>query len=200
MAHQAAREQQEAQRRVREHRAIEQWKAEKTLKDKQAEEQRVKEEQAMEELKAEKQRKCNAAFLAWKREKESASKENTANFAPHSHRWIDIVSPVLRAPNAGPPKRGKAKQPPQELLSPPHLYKDYCMYEEMAPNYKVKYPSQVASGGVGLCLNSFETRLCPPPPEPKAKHVPISGLQPKKRATTATSKRASSSLVSKSKQ
>ncbi|ORY40134.1 hypothetical protein BCR33DRAFT_787691 [Rhizoclosmatium globosum] len=184
---QLVQQHQEQQRKEREKEAIRRWKLEKVRKDKEAEERREREAAEEEERKRQREKLGNEAFEAWRKEKEknggslkgNLNLYNTGPFAAHSHRWLDIVPPSGSHKHQ---RLSKAQQSQlHELLSPPNLYKDYVLYETMAPNYKIKYPSQVASGGVGLCLSSFETNLIPPPPQPQApKPSPVIKKPPKK--------------------
>ncbi|KAJ3290296.1 hypothetical protein HDU79_003398 [Rhizoclosmatium sp. JEL0117] len=184
---QLVQQHQEQQRKEREKEAIRRWKLEKVRKDKEAEERREREAAEEEERKRQREKLGNEAFEAWRKEKEknggslkgNLNLYNTGPFAAHSHRWLDIVPPSGSHKHQ---RLSKAQQSQlHELLSPPNLYKDYVLYETMAPNYKIKYPSQVASGGVGLCLSSFETNLIPPPPQPPApKPSPVIKKPPRK--------------------
>ncbi|KAJ3031219.1 UNVERIFIED_CONTAM: hypothetical protein HDU68_005825 [Siphonaria sp. JEL0065] len=213
---QLIRQHQEAQRKDRERAAIARWNADKAAALKAAEEAALKSAEEIRIRNDEKRRQCSAAFDQWRRTKQEQltkqtqaaqqhhphnnnnnNNNKTMPFVAHSHRWIDIVSPTMSHTHQHlhQKKKSTTNNHPQELLSPPNLYKDYSMYEKMAPNYKIKYPSQVASGGVGLCLNIFETKLCPPPPPPPPTKPPISAPNPR----TSTVKRSTVSSCAKRK-
>ncbi|KAI8612177.1 hypothetical protein BC830DRAFT_1171291 [Chytriomyces sp. MP71] len=144
--------------------ALEQWQHEKQEEEARQRALELERQQQREQEERAKQERAKEAFKAWR---ERVDKEAHTNptpktpFASHSHRWIDIMPTAAHlvgsAHLAEQPKKNKLGYPHSklEVLSPPNLYKDYSLYQTMAPSYIIKYPSQVASGGVGLSLSYF---------------------------------------------
>ncbi|KAJ3237252.1 hypothetical protein HDU81_009758, partial [Chytriomyces hyalinus] len=142
---------------------------------------RVENEQAecalQQQKEREKREQAKIAFKNWRTRVEQEEKSAAAHapnqpFAKHTNRWIDI--PVEHAP---PPPKSKTAylHPSKELpiLAPHNLYKDYSLYQQMAPSYLIKYPTQVASGGVGLSLHQFDVPCSKSSTsEPKNEHPP----------------------------
>ncbi|KAI8841057.1 hypothetical protein BJ741DRAFT_705856 [Chytriomyces cf. hyalinus JEL632] len=170
--------------------ALKRWSQDKLEENR----KRVEKEQAERALQQQKERQkreqAKTAFKNWRKrveqeEKDTAGHSSNIPFAKHTNRWIDI--PVDHVPN--PPKSKTAylhnsKELP--ILAPHNLYKDYSLYQQMAPSYLIKYPTQVASGGVGLSLNQFDVPCSnPSPAELKNEHPP---QNPRLRARTASVK------------
>ncbi|KAJ3126072.1 hypothetical protein HK100_010449 [Physocladia obscura] len=177
-------QQQESLRRKRQQEAIRKWQVEKDLEKAKLESLQDAQKREQEKINEEKRRQSEDAFNKWAQEKlkqqQQQQQEQNKNifnpFVAHLQRWID-VNPTIVKYNEHIDKQARRKSrnpPPQELLSPPHLYRDFPLYQSSAPNYIIKYPSQVASGGVGLSLAMFDNKTntqSVPPPAPREPQV-----------------------------
>ncbi|KAJ3242005.1 hypothetical protein HDU81_008877 [Chytriomyces hyalinus] len=170
--------------------ALKRWSHDKLEENRRRAEKEQAERALQQQKERQKREQAKIAFQNWRKRVEQEEKYSAAHapnqpFAKHTNRWIDI--PVEHAP---PPPKSKTAylHPSKELpiLAPHNLYKDYSLYQQMAPSYLIKYPTQVASGGVGLSLNQFDVPCSnSSPSEPKNEHP---AQNPRLRARTTSVK------------
>ncbi|TPX66831.1 hypothetical protein SpCBS45565_g04218 [Spizellomyces sp. 'palustris'] len=118
----------------------------------------IREERERQEDEQKRREMGQQAFEEWKKgkiemdkrrraEMDQMKRENIRPVCTHRNAWTDIAALPDRARPSVPRKQGQSSS---IILSPPHLYNDYNLYAEKAPNYLRKYRILVASAGMDL--------------------------------------------------
>ncbi|KAJ3057272.1 hypothetical protein HK097_009931 [Rhizophlyctis rosea] len=141
---------------------LKEWARGKREKEKEERMERENKERERYLLERARKAKGDAAFKDWVRNVRwrGEGTDREAQWVP-KQAWVDVV-PKQEADSVGQSKilGSKMKTPRKAgVLSPPHLYREYELYERLAPEYLRKYRILVASGGMGMHHVSKETNI-----------------------------------------
>ncbi|KNC97365.1 uncharacterized protein SPPG_07292 [Spizellomyces punctatus DAOM BR117] len=145
-------------RQQRIQREVARWARAKEEMEERMGEKAIREERERQEEEQKRREMGQQAFEAWKKgkmemdkkrraEMDQTKRENIRPVCTHRNAWTDIVALPDRVRPSVPRKQGQSSS---IILSPPHLYNDYNLYAEKAPNYLRKYRILVASAGMDL--------------------------------------------------